>query len=625
MAYDRLIASSLSNKNYAPRAQARLNIGYNNNPDDGGAELEGDANAAWAQSLLWFITREKVYAENVLKIMDAWAKVLTQVTGDNKDLVIGWCAAPFFRGAEIIKYTYPDYDMAVEKRFLEMTDRVFLPTLLSRVDHENNWMSTITESLMTVAIFKDDLDMFNLAVERYRLYLPVNIPFENGRPLELMRDLQHTQMGLGSLVQAAEIGWTQGIDLYSILDSRLARSHEYIGEPLKNKSGGYKSNSPIASGWEMAYNHYHNRLKMEMTYSRSIVERLRPDMISRQWGLGTLLKGEMDVKIPPKVYGWRLPETYTGLNYSAPLKTYGGGSIKAWSVAAGSLPGNISIQNPGILVGQVNATPGSYEFTLRAEDNGGGLVEQKYLLVVKPLITYEAPKELQPGLFYEYAPDIFAKNPGNSGSLGTRSGVTPYFNFEVAGGDIQYGLRFSGYLNVEKDGIYTFYLRTENQSALYIGNTKLVENFLRDNRGRMFWKDVGYPIGLKAGKHPLFVVVNNGNYRAMNLHEDYGSMKGDFHVLWKIPGQNSSAEPIPKASLFHNGKVATVKTVNIARDQSSQAYSSLSPRVKKIRTSSGMVMQLTNHPDKPTGFYSLQGEWMGAQGLQEINGKNPRE
>ena len=49
---------------------------------------------------------------------------------------------------------------------------------------------------------------------------------EEGQCQESGRDQQHTQLGLGCLAEACEVGWRQGVDLYGAADNRLLRGYE---------------------------------------------------------------------------------------------------------------------------------------------------------------------------------------------------------------------------------------------------------------------------------------------------------------------------------------------------------------------------------------------------------------
>ena len=118
--------------------------------------------------------------------------------------------------------------------------------------------------------------------------------------------------------------------------------------------------------------------------------------------------------------------------------------------------------------------------------------------------------------------------------------------------DEQYGIRFSGYLDVPVDGSYSFQVGTENQSRLYIDDQLVVDHWMRDNRARIVWDEFDSEVGLNAGKHRIVLTVNNGNYKRYNLYGEYPSMRNLFEVRWKVPGAASHVS-IPRSALFNSG------------------------------------------------------------------------
>ena len=109
------------------------------------------------------------------------------------------------------------------------------------------------------------------------------------------------------LCTACEIGFHQGIDLYSADDNRLLKGLEYTAQynlgndvpfaPFVDRTGKYKARqiSPMTRGrlsllWEMAYNHYHNRMGLEAPFTSQAATRRRPEPATiDQPGAGTLL------------------------------------------------------------------------------------------------------------------------------------------------------------------------------------------------------------------------------------------------------------------------------------------------------------------------------------------------
>ncbi|TWU37921.1 Alginate lyase [Novipirellula aureliae] len=520
---------------------------------------ERDAQACWIQALMWSVTQEEVYAENVLNIMDAYS-TLEEVTGKTKDLRIGLMGTMFMRGAEIVKHTYPKWRPETEKKFMAMYDKAFMPTLLKRVEHENNWMSSITESLMATAIFKDDPELFDLAVYRLKIYLPTNVPLENGQPAELWRDIAHSEEGLGALIQTCEMAWNQGVDAYAWLDYRLAKGFEYLGEVVDTKDDRFEKNYPLDVGWEIVNNHYHYRMGMDMPWTQRLVQTVRPEGLFRHTSLGTLTKGEMDKDRPVAISHWRLPIAYIGAPYSHPLKRYGCTSPVEWVQDAGTtMPSGLKVSSSGQITGNVEAAPGVYKLVLKSSGSSCDPVSTTYYLPVKNLLPAAQVNVAEPGLWYEYRTPHFDTDPGLDSFESSASGTTPTFSFSVAK-DEQYAIRFSGYLDVPADGNYSFQVGTENQSRLYIDDQLVVDHWMRDNRARIAWAQFDSELGLKAGKHKIVLTVNNGNYRKGMLYGEWPSMRNLFEVQWKIPGATSH-DPIPKSALSNPGDSSALRPV----------------------------------------------------------------
>lgn len=540
-AFDTLKKDSRALKSFKPTANSNLR------------ETLNDAQATWVQALMWSITKDEVYAENVLNIMDVQGETLKKVSaGPDTDLWIGLMGTMFMRGAEIVKHTYPKWRPETEKNFMAMYDKVLMPTLMKRVEHENNWMASINESLMATAIFKNDPQLFDLAVYRLKIYLPANIPFENGQPAELHRDLAHTQLGLGALVQTAEMAWNQGIDAYSWLDNRLATSLEYLAEIIDKQQPGFSKNYTLPVGWEIAYNHYKYRMGMDMPWTYNIVKKVRPEGLIRHTSLGTLTKGEIDKDRPVTISHWRLPIAYKGVPYSYQLKSYNCLSPVQWDLnSATPLPSPLNVSTNGQVSGNMEVAAGTYVINLKSTGASCVPVATTYYLPVKNLLPPTRGKVTKHGLWYEYRTPNFDTDPGLVAIESSASGTTPNFSFSVAK-DEKYAIRFSGYLEVPADGNYSFQVGTENQSRLYIDDKLLVDHWMRDNRARIAWKDIESELGLKAGKHKIVLTVNNGNYSKGSLYGEFASMHNLFEVRWKEPGAASHVS-IPPSVLFNPG------------------------------------------------------------------------
>jgi hypothetical protein len=106
----------------------------------------------------------------------------------------------------------------------------------------------------------------------------------------------------------------------------------------------------------------------------------------------------------------------------------------------------------------------------------------------------------KPGLKYDYFEKFFVTTEDLDKVEPVSSGITGNFNFGEKQKENYFGFRYSGYIKVPKDGIYTFYLKSNDGSRLYIHGEGLIEN--DGNHGAV--EEPG-SIALKAGLHPIMV------------------------------------------------------------------------------------------------------------------------
>ena len=66
-------------------------------------------------------------------------------------------------------------------------------------------------------------------------------------------------------------------------------------------------------------------------------------------------------------------------------------------------------------------------------------------------------------------------------------------------------MKFEGFVEVPADGIYTFYLSSDDGSQLYLHN-----NLLVDNDGTHPMSEKSGDVALKMGKHPIIVIFFQG-------------------------------------------------------------------------------------------------------------------
>ena len=131
---------------------------------------------------------------------------------------------------------------------------------------------------------------------------------------------------------------------------------------------------------------------------------------------------------------------------------------------------------------------------------------------LKPSITidYEIKKakfkestknvEVKRGLHYDYFERFFVTTEDMNGLMPLKSGTMATFTIENAKVDNYFGYQFKGYIKIPKDGIYTFYLESNDGSRLFIDDVELIEN--EANHGPV--EEPGN-IALKEGLHKIKV------------------------------------------------------------------------------------------------------------------------
>ncbi len=121
--------------------------------------------------------------------------------------------------------------------------------------------------------------------------------------------------------------------------------------------------------------------------------------------------------------------------------------------------------------------------------------------LLKP-VKIKNPKQ---GLNYSYYEGKWDGLPDFSKEKPVKSGITNIFDLTKRDQDDWIGFEFTGYVKVEKDGIYTFYTESDDGSCLYV-NDKLVVN----NDGFHGMREYAGQIALKAGLHPIRVPFFEG-------------------------------------------------------------------------------------------------------------------
>jgi predicted phosphodiesterase len=143
-------------------------------------------------------------------------------------------------------------------------------------------------------------------------------------------------------------------------------------------------------------------------------------------------------------------------------------------------------------------------------------------IVVEKKFEKAAPQEpanpgnTQPGLAYSYFEGEWNAIPDYSSMQAVKTGVTKDANLNgIDTREDSWGLSYTGYIDIQKDGLYTFYTNSDDGSKLYI-NDKLIVN----NDGSHATIDKTGGAFLKKGKHK-FRLDYFENYGGQSLFAAY--------------------------------------------------------------------------------------------------------
>ncbi len=329
-AFEKLKASPLGALDYTPHPRETVECGSRSNPDLGCKAEQADSEAAYAQALLWYISGNVVYAKNAIRIMNAWSGTLKGGhTNANGPVQASWTGDVWPRAAEIIRYLYKGWPDGEIARFQNMLTTQYLPSLIHGTCENGNKELTMSEALINIGVFNDNRAAFEHGIKMWRgrapayIYLksdgpkPVEPPgcgpalwgnkgftpeFVEGLLQETARDSGHANLALSAMVDAAETARQQGVDLYAEQGERIMAALEYQAQYLPPNSAKPPENLEfnVHPTWEIAYNHFHDRLGKSLPKMAAVLPGIRPTGVNHHMNWETLTHAGMgSIGLPP--------------------------------------------------------------------------------------------------------------------------------------------------------------------------------------------------------------------------------------------------------------------------------------------------------------------------------------
>jgi hypothetical protein len=330
-AFEAAKADVMGASSYIPHPWKTCECGPFSRPDHGCKDEQHDSEAAYTQALLCYISGNQIYAQNAINIMDAWSATLTGGhTFANGPVQAAWCGEQWPRAAEIIRYTCTNWPAADVAKFQNMLTTQYLPSIASGDCENGNKELSMSEALINIGVFNDDRKTFELGLKMWRGRAPAYIylstdgptpvkavncedmpiwgnkglttPFVDGLLQESMRDSGHANLALAAMVNAAETARQQGVDLYAEQAKRIMAALEFQAQYLPPNSAKPPPNLAFHTHptWEIAYNHYHNRMGYDLPKMAAVLPTIRPTAVNHDMAWETLTHAEVgSVGLPP--------------------------------------------------------------------------------------------------------------------------------------------------------------------------------------------------------------------------------------------------------------------------------------------------------------------------------------
>ena len=270
-AFNAMKSSQWASRTYA--IEGTLDGGYiacdaTSTNDHGCKAEQDDSTAAYSQALMWYLTGDDTYAKNAVAIMNTYSSKLTGGHGGtNAPLQAAWAAEVWPAAAEIIRYTYSGWAATDANAFATMLTTQHLPYITGTNGNGNNgnWKLSMIDGMFGIAVFTEDHTLYDNAVALWKQWIPAyyyNAAIDGGAPVtfagspvnsdgsikwngqtvfspavsgvtqETCRDTQHVGLAMAATFNAAETAYIQGTDLYSVEQTRLATSLEFLSKLL---------------------------------------------------------------------------------------------------------------------------------------------------------------------------------------------------------------------------------------------------------------------------------------------------------------------------------------------------------------------------------------------------------
>jgi hypothetical protein len=310
--YQKAVASQYAALDYqlkGPPATGIIECGSYSRPDHGCHAEDQDATAAYLQAVLWWINGDHRYADNSIRILNAYGHQLRAYTGSNAPLQAAWSAEMWPRAAELIRSSHAGWKPSDVQAFGSMLTKLNLPLIRTGSGNNGNWELSMIDGMMGIAVFTNDRPLLDHAEAMWEERVPAyfyDFRLDGGQPRalprntgktnwhgqttfdastsgvaqETCRDLGHTSYGIAATMAAAETAHIQGAKLFESQEARLIGAMEFHARlllregPVPEDVCGGKIHYAAGYTFAIGYNEYHNRLGQPMPETSKWLDKL---------------------------------------------------------------------------------------------------------------------------------------------------------------------------------------------------------------------------------------------------------------------------------------------------------------------------------------------------------------
>lgn len=295
--------------NWAPNSQTVVYRGNDGTHAQNYTILANDIAVAYGSALRWKVSGDTAYAEQAIRILNAWSSTLTGLGGDTNAALISINAYQLANVGEIMR-TYTGWASTDFAAFKTMMMNVFYPMAndfllnhfgTSYSHYWANWDLCSMDAIYSIGVLCDNTTLTNQALTYFyggsgtgninRAVFFIH-PGCLGQVQESGRDQGHSTLDIALIGPLCQMAWNQGVDLYSYESNRVLAGCEYVAKynlgydvpfaTYGNSEGATATEPSYAArglerdGWDLIYNHYVNIEGLAAPYTKAFADMVRP-------------------------------------------------------------------------------------------------------------------------------------------------------------------------------------------------------------------------------------------------------------------------------------------------------------------------------------------------------------